>query len=60
LAQEGGSIAGTVTDTSEAVIPGAAVKISNGTALSRDTETDEAGQYSVAGLPAGTYQVTIS
>jgi hypothetical protein len=59
-AQEGGSISGTVTDTSEAVIPGAAVKVSNNAGLSRDTKTDEAGQYSVAGLPAGTYQVTIS
>ena len=59
-AQEGGSIAGTVTDPSEAVIPGATVRISNGVGLSRDTKTDEAGQYSVAGLPAGTYQVTIS
>jgi hypothetical protein len=41
-------------------MPGAVVKISNATGLSRDTKTDEAGEYSVAGLPAGTYQVTIS
>ena len=60
LAQEGGSIAGTVTDASEAVIPGATVRIGNGAGLSRDTKTDQAGEYSMAGLPAGTYQVTIS
>jgi hypothetical protein len=54
-----GTIAGTVTDTTGGIIPGATVKITSGS-LEKTTTTDEKGEYRFVGLPAGTYKVTIS
>jgi hypothetical protein len=54
-----GSISGRVTDTSEAVLPGVAVKIENvETGLSRTIQTDAAGRFEVRNLPLGSYSVT--
>ncbi len=55
-----GSIAGTVHDSSGAIVPGAAitVKSSQGGA-SRTLVTDAAGRYSVATLPVGMYEVDV-
>jgi len=56
-----GTLLGTVTDKTAAVIPGADVKIlSKETALSRETKTNEAGQYRFDLLPAGTYEVRVT
>ncbi len=56
-----GTLLGTVTDKSGATVPGAAVKATNtGTGLSRDTATNEAGEYRFDLLPAGTYKVQVS
>ncbi len=56
-----GSILGTVTDTSGAVLPGATVKVKNaGTGLERTTQTTAEGNYTISELPIGTYSVTIS
>lgn len=60
-AQDTGAITGTVRDNTGAVIQGADVKIS-GTAggIERATTTNSDGDYLAAGLPGGTYNLTIS
>src|SRR5271169_2858320 len=56
-----GTILGTVTDPSGAVVSGAAVKVRNvATGLERTTTTSADGSYSIAELPIGTYSVTIT
>ncbi|MGH9407650.1 MAG: TonB-dependent receptor domain-containing protein [Terriglobia bacterium] len=56
-----GNIIGTVKDTSGAVVPAAQVKASNvATGVSRATQTDASGNYSIAHLAPGTYTVTFS
>ena len=56
-----GTILGTVTDTSGAVLPSATVKVVNvNTGLERTTQTSADGSYSVPELPLGTYSVTVS
>lgn len=55
-----GSILGTVTDPNGAVVPGAAVLAKNlGTGISRMTTTDADGNYSIAELPIGRYEVRV-
>lgn len=61
LAQSTGSIQGTVSDASGAVIPQAHVQVVNvDTQLKRVSETDGAGVYAVPSLPPGHYTMTIS
>jgi outer membrane receptor protein involved in Fe transport len=56
-----GTILGTVTDPSGAVVAGAKVTVKNtGTGLERGTETSGDGSYSLPELPIGTYNVTVS
>jgi hypothetical protein len=56
-----GSIDGTVTDSSGAVIHGATVKIHNlATGLEQTVTTNSDGSFHVADLPIGTYSVTFS
>ena len=59
--QDSGVITGSVRDNSGAAIPNATVTSSNesGT-LSRTTVSNSDGEYSVPGLPAGTYDLTIT
>lgn len=55
-----GTILGTVTDTTGAVVPGAKVTVRNvDTGLVRETETASEGSYLVPELPIGTYTVTV-
>ncbi len=55
-----GTIVGTVTDTSGAVIPGASVSIENPVSgLTRTTTTDASGQYQFTNVPLNPYHVTI-
>jgi len=53
-----GRIAGTVTDPSGAIVPGATVIVKNtGTGIIRQTTTDKQGYYQVLELPIGHYSV---
>ncbi len=56
-----GSVSGTVTDRSGAVIPGATVTLTNeGTNVSRSVETDASGLYVFSPVRVGTYTVSVS
>lgn len=55
-----GSLTGTVTDESGAVIPGVSVTATNaGTGLTRSTVTNERGTYLITSLPVGQYTLTV-
>src|SRR5947208_607726 len=56
-----GSIVGTVTDQTGAVVPQTTVRVTNtSTGLFRETTSDSAGYYSMSNLPPGTYDLTTS
>ena len=56
-----GTILGTVSDPSGAVVAGATVKVRNvDTGLERTTTTSADGSYAVPELPIGSYSVTVS
>jgi hypothetical protein len=56
-----GSVNGTVTDTSGAVIANASIKVTNNaTGATRVTVSNGAGDYAIAQLPAAEYTITVS
>jgi hypothetical protein len=56
-----GTLSGTVTDISGAVIPNAQVVLENsGTHDTRKTVSDGSGFFSIAAVPIGTYSVTVT
>jgi hypothetical protein len=56
-----GAITGTVRDSTDAVVPGARVVVSNSDhGIHRSTVTDGTGDYLVQGLSEGTYTVTVT
>src|SRR6266566_5569247 len=56
-----GTITGTLTDPSGAVVPGAIVSVVNErTGAARDAATNEEGSFSFPELEAGTYRITIN
>jgi hypothetical protein len=60
-AQFGGSLNGTVTDTTGAVISGATVTLTNpATQVTKTTTSDASGFYSFTELAGGTYTVTVT
>ena len=60
LAQQTGTIVGTVTDSSGAVVPEAAVSLINtATDFHRTVTTNSSGQFTAASLPAGSYTLSI-
>src|SRR6266850_6886700 len=55
-----GRILGTVTDKSNAIVGKAKVSVVNvGTSLTRNLETNDAGEYVAPNLPPGEYTVTV-
>ena len=55
---EAGSITGTVRDASGAVIAGATVTLKNvATGAQRTVQSGGVGQYTITGLPPGTYAI---
>ena len=55
------SVRGIVTDTNGAVIPGAAVKLTNtGTNETRETTTGGEGEYAISSLPPAVYRLEVS
>jgi hypothetical protein len=60
ISQTGGSIQGTITDPSGAVIPGAAVVISEpSTGYTHSLTADKSGFYSLGPLVPGTYVISV-
>jgi len=60
LAQNVGSLHGTVTDTTGAAVPQATVTVTDlATDVSRTTKTDNNGAFTVAQLSPGTYKVEV-
>lgn len=57
---ETGTITGIVTDSSNAVVPGATVTVTSvGTGVTRSTTTASAGEYTITNLKPDTYVLTI-
>src|SRR5262245_50279474 len=55
-----GTIRGTVSDTTGAVIPGASITVTNAaTGVTVDTISTGAGTYNVSALPAGVYNIEV-
>ncbi len=55
-----GTIEGTVSDVTGAVVPGATVKVTSpNLILAQSVTTDSQGRYRIANLPPGTYTVTV-
>ncbi len=55
-----GTITGTVSDASKAVIPGASVIVTNSeTGAHYDTITTETGNYAIGQIPPGVYQLSV-
>ncbi len=55
-----GSIAGSVRDSTNAPVPGAAIRITNvATNQSRESASNDSGEFSFASLEAGAYNLTV-
>jgi hypothetical protein len=59
-ASDAGTISGTVTDQTQAVVTGAKVVLTSATGEKRETSTDDKGAYAFTRLSAGAYTVTIT
>jgi hypothetical protein len=56
-----GTISGTITDSTGAVIPGVAIAARNtATGISRTTQAGSAGRYELPNMPLGNYEVSAS
>lgn len=59
LAQNTGSILGSITDNSDALLPGAKITALSSNGLNRGTTSNATGSYILPAMPIGTYTVTI-
>jgi len=61
-AQSQGTIAGSVKDSSGAILPGVTIEVSSPALIekTRTAVTDGAGQYTIVNLPVGTYTVSFT
>lgn len=56
-----GTILGRITDPQQGVIAGASVSAKNEqTGITRDTQTNDQGEYAISNLPPGLYTVTVT
>jgi hypothetical protein len=56
-----GSLVGTVTDPSGAIVPNAAVSVTNAaTGLAREVLADDNGRFSLLNIPAGEYELKVT
>jgi hypothetical protein len=55
-----GSISGTVKDNTEAVLPAITLTVTDASGTAREVTTDEKGEYTLGGLPPGTYSVALT
>ncbi len=55
----GSALSGQVTDPTGAIVPGAAVQVSDAAGNTRYSTTDAAGRYAFSGLPAGRYTLVL-
>ena len=56
-----GQLSGTVNDSSGAVVPGASVTLKNQTSgTTRDTTSNGQGYFTIAAVPTGTYNLTVT
>ena len=56
-----GNLAGTVVDTSGAVVPDATIQVSNiATGQTRSQQSDASGQFQVRELPSGSYHLVVT
>ena len=56
-----GTITGTVSDSTGAVIPGASIEAKNiGTGAVYTAGSSETGNYTIAQVPAGTYELSVT
>ncbi|HYP49831.1 MAG TPA: TonB-dependent receptor, partial [Pyrinomonadaceae bacterium] len=60
FAQGNGSIAGQVVDALGSTVPNATVTITNNGGFERTATSSESGQFTVVGIPAGTYTVRVA
>src|SRR5580658_11151179 len=61
MAQSAGTLTGTVSDPAAAVVAGAPVEAKNtNTGLIYKTATSATGNFTIAELPAGTYEVCVA
>ena len=59
--QTGGTVVGTITDQSGAIIPGVKIELSNSaTNFTRTAETNKVGGYTLPNIPPGEYKITVS
>ncbi|MGB8729083.1 MAG: TonB-dependent receptor, partial [Candidatus Sulfotelmatobacter sp.] len=56
----GPGIGGSVTDQTGAVLVGATVKIGNASGVVKTVVSDDKGNYQIRGLPAGSYNITVT
>jgi len=59
-AQQTGTVKGTVTDESGAVIPATSVRIVSSTGAAREAQTNESGVYTITGVKPGRYTVRVN
>ena len=59
LAPKPATLSGVITDPSGALIPGAAVHLSNASGNLASATADDAGRYTLDALPAGTYSFSV-
>jgi hypothetical protein len=59
-AQASGSISGTITDQTGAVLPGSTVTVRDAAGVTQTATTNDRGEYSLQHLPADTYSITVT